>query len=80
MTTIKFLSAGLIAIATLTTPAVAHENSIAGRHLVLKSNASPNSATGRWIYRRTGTTEESHTAPQNQPGGVCDNGDNPAIC
>ena len=80
MTTIKFLSAGLIAIATLTTPAVAHENSIAGRHVVLKSNASANSSTGRWIYSRTSVAEESNKAPHNQPGGVCDNGDNPAIC
>ena len=80
MTTIKFLSAGLIAIAMLTTPAAAHEHSIVGRHVVLKANASANSSTGRWIYSRTSIAGESSTAPQNQPGGVCDNGDNPAIC
>ena len=80
MTTIKYLSAGLIAIAMLTTSAVAPENSIAVRQAVLKGNASGNSFTGRWIYGRTSVPGESSTAPQNEPGGVCDNGDNPAIC
>lgn len=80
MTTIKLLSAGLIAIAVLTTSAVAHENSIAGRHVVLNGNASAYSPTGRWIYSHTRIARESNTAPQNQPGGICDHGDNPAIC
>ena len=80
MTTIKLLSAGLIVIAMLTTSAVAHENSIAGRHVVLKGNANAYSTTGSWIYSHTRTAGESDTAPQNQPGGICDHGDNPAIC
>ena len=80
MTTIKLLSAGLFAIAMLTTSAVAHENSMARRHVVLKGDASANSTTGRWIYSNTHIAGESNTAPQNQPGGVCDYGDNPAIC
>jgi hypothetical protein len=80
MTTIKLLSAGLIAIAMLTTSAVAHENSVAGRHVLLKANASANSTTDPRIYSHTRIAAESNTAPQNQPGGVCDHGDNPAIC
>ena len=80
MTTIKLLSAGLIAIAMLTTSARAHENSIAARHVVLKGNANANSTTGRWIYSHTRIAGESDTAPQDQPGGVCDHGDNPAVC
>ena len=40
MTTIRLLSAASIAIAMLSTPAAAHENSIAGRHVVLKGNAN----------------------------------------
>ncbi len=80
MTAIKHLSAGLIAITMLTTSAVAHENSIAERHVVLKGNASAYSTTGRWIYSHTRIAGESNTAPQNQPGGICDHGDNPAVC
>ena len=80
MTTIKLLSAGLIAIAMLTTSAVAHENSMAGRYVLPKANASANSTPDAWIYSHTRIAGESKTAPQNQPGGVCDHGDNPAIC
>ncbi|MCC8953235.1 hypothetical protein H8B02_07070 [Bradyrhizobium sp. Pear77] len=80
MTTIKLLSAGLIAIAMLTTSAVAHENSMAGRHVALKGNASAYSTTGHLIYGHTRIAWESSTARQHQPGGVCDYADNPAIC
>jgi hypothetical protein len=80
MTTIKLLSAGFIAIAMLTTSAAAHENSMAGRHLVLKASASANATSGRWIYGHARIAGESDTAPQNQSGGVCDHGDDPAIC
>ena len=80
MATIKLWSAGLIAIAMLTTSAGAHENALAGRHVTLKGNASANSATGRWIYGDTRIAGKSDTAPQDQLGGVCDHGDNPAIC
>ena len=80
MTTTKLLSAGLIAIATLTTSAGAHENSLAGRYVVQEGNASAYSTTGRRIYSHTRIAGESNTAPQNQPGGVCDHGDNPAVC
>ena len=80
MTTIKLLSAASIVIAMLTTPAAAHENSIAGRHVVLKGNTNAYSTNGRWIYGHARIAGESDTAPQNQPGGVCDHGDNPAIC
>ena len=80
MITIKFLSAGFIAIAMLTTSAVAHENSMAGRHVVLKDDASANASTGRWIYSHNRIAGESNTAPRDQPGGACDHGDNPTIC
>jgi len=84
MTIINLLPAGLIVIAMLTTSAVAHENFIAGRHgrhVVLKGNTNAYSTTGRrWIYSPTRIDGESGTAPRNQPGGICDHGDNPAIC
>jgi hypothetical protein len=80
MTTIKLLSAGFIAIAMLTTSAAAHENSMAGRHVVLKASVSANATSGRWIYGHARIAGESDTTPQNPSGGVCDHGDNPAIC
>lgn len=80
MTTIRLLSAAIIAVATLSTPAAAHENSMAGRHVVLKGNASAYSTNGGWIYGHSRIAWESNTAPQNQPGGICDHGDNPAVC
>ena len=80
MTTIKLLSAGLIAIAALTTSAEAHEKFIAAQHIVLKGDASANPATRPWIFSHVRIAGESSKAPQTQPGGVCDFGDNPAIC
>jgi hypothetical protein len=80
MTTIKLMSAGLIAIAMLTTSAEAHENSIAGLQVVLKGNANAYSAPDRWIYSHARIAGESDTAPQNQAGGICHHGDNPAVC
>ena len=68
MTTIRLVSAAFIAIAMISTPAAAHENSKAGRQIVLKGSANAYSTTDRWIYSDT------------QPDGVCDHGDNPAIC
>jgi|KBSMisStaDraftv2_1062788.scaffolds.fasta_scaffold1298115_2 hypothetical protein len=80
MTTIKLLSAGFIAIAMLTTSAAAHATSMTGRHAVLEVSASANASSARWIYGHARIAGESDSAPQNQSGGVCDHGDNPAIC
>jgi hypothetical protein len=80
MTTIKHISAGLIALAMFTTSAVAHENSLAERHVVLRGNASAHSSTGRSIYSQIRIAGETNTAPRDQPGGICDHGDNPAVC
>ena len=75
MTPTKLLSMGLIAIAMLTTSAKAHAGSVAGQYDVRKDNPSAYPA-GHRIY--------SHAripAPHaDQPGGVCDHGDNPMIC
>jgi hypothetical protein len=40
MTKLKFLSAALIAAATLATPAMARERQVSSRHLALNANAS----------------------------------------
>jgi hypothetical protein len=40
MSKLKFLSAALIAAATLATPAMARENHVSSRHLAVNANAS----------------------------------------
>jgi hypothetical protein len=51
MIKLKLLSATLIAIATLATPAMARKSHVASRHLVLDANASA-SPTARYIDGR----------------------------
>ena len=82
MTTLKLLSAGLIAAAMLTAPAEAHENSLTGRHIVMAHTASA-SVAGRWIFSddRIPTPHVGEFAAlSHEPGGVCDQGDNGRIC
>lgn len=83
MTIIKILSAGLIAVAMVATPAVAHENSVAEQYVVLKGNAGAAFSTRR-IYGHARITAPHvgglGTSAHDEPGGVCDHGDNPMIC
>jgi hypothetical protein len=83
MTLFKLFSAGLIAAAMLTTSALTHEASAAERYVARKHDASAAPAD-QWLYshaRMPATAaSESDLSPQDQPGGVCDAGDNPRIC
>jgi hypothetical protein len=83
MTPIKLLSAGLIAAAMLATPAMAHENRLAKRHVSERANASA-SLTSRYTDRHVRIiaprVRALPAAPEYGPGGVCDVGDNPMIC
>ncbi|MBR0692938.1 hypothetical protein [Bradyrhizobium lablabi] len=79
MTTIKFVSAGLIAIAMFTTSAVAHENFVTERH-VARQDSVGTFLTGRRAYNHVRMPTASVTSSRNEPGGVCDEGDNPMIC
>jgi hypothetical protein len=83
MTTTKLLSAGLIAAFIFTISADAHENSVTEPHVVTKGNARAFS-TGHWLNRnaRIPTPHASELAapPDDEPGGVCDEGDDPRIC
>jgi len=80
MTTIRRLSAGLIAAVMLTTPATARKNCLATCHVAKKANASA-SPNARYIdsYARI-------PAPRRGPfrappdGENCDAGDNQFIC
>ncbi|UFX48580.1 hypothetical protein HAP47_0018720 [Bradyrhizobium sp. 41S5] len=80
MITIKHVAAGLLALAMLTTSAVAREVP-AGPSAFVKGHAA---AAGRWgggpprmAVSRSG---EFETLLRDQPGGVCDHGDNAMIC
>ena len=81
MTTIKLLSTGLIAIAMLTTSAVARERRVyvgnsttAGRSYKL-----PVEPDGRWIFWG-GIPIWFGPSVRGWPGHICDWGDNGQIC
>ena len=80
MTTIKLLSAGLMAAVMLSTPDTACKNCLAKRHLAKKANASA-SPIARYIdsYARI---PAPRLGPFRAPpdGENCDVGDNPFIC
>ncbi|WP_375783336.1 hypothetical protein ACE10Z_26170 [Bradyrhizobium sp. Pha-3] len=81
MTTIKHVAAGLVALAMLTTSAMAREVPLAGPYSFAKGHAGAGSHWSgnppRMPALRFG---ESDGVPREQPGGVCDHGDNAMIC
>lgn len=77
---LKILSAGLVATAMLTTAASARENSMKIRHAEERAHhADVFPFAGRpWTLA---PPAGSYTqAPSEQPGGICDHGDDPQIC
>jgi hypothetical protein len=80
MTTIKLLSAGLIAAAMLATPAMARENYAAKRHVVGQAYTRT-SPTVHYTAGRAGISAPRVGALPAPPDGEnCDVGDNPFIC
>jgi hypothetical protein len=80
MTTIKLLSAGLIAAVMLSMPAMACKNCLAKRHVAKKANAST-SPVARYMDSHAGIPVPRIGAFAIPPGGKnCDVGDNPFIC
>lgn len=82
MTQIRYLSAGLMAIAMLTISVVGQE-SFAAERLTARSEHASGSHAGHWIFSRapaSAPSAQSEMSPHNEPGGVCDQGDNPMIC
>jgi hypothetical protein len=80
MTTIKLLSAGVIATAIIATPVMARDNHLAGRHVAREANT---------ITSPTVSYHEGHVGiraprvgalPAPPDGENCDVGDNPFIC
>jgi hypothetical protein len=81
MTTIKLLSAGLIAIAILATPAMAREHYVAQRHVSEEEANTSASPTARYIDGHVGIRAPRVGALPAPPDGEnCDVGDNPFIC
>jgi hypothetical protein len=82
MTTIKLLSTGLIAIAALTTSAIARE-SVAPKQRVIvygsPSHVGISAPVGRWIIWN-GIPVWFGPSVRGVPGHICDDGDNGKIC
>lgn len=80
MTTIKHVAAGLLALGMLTTSAMAREAPL-GPYAFAKEHAATvgrgGDGTARMAVPRFG---EFETLPRDQPGDVCDHGDNAMIC
>ncbi|MGF6310166.1 hypothetical protein ABIB82_003209 [Bradyrhizobium sp. i1.8.4] len=79
MTTITYVAAGLLALAMLTTSAMAREVPAAGPYAFVKSHP----AASRWggLPRIPAPHfGDAEALPRDQPGGVCDHGDNAMIC
>ena len=80
---LKILSTGLIVSAVSTTSLLARENCENNRHAVRSVRLSASRTHRRIDGRRwipAPAASASTTTPSNQPGGVCDVGDNPRIC
>ncbi len=82
MTPFKVLSAGLAAV-VLATPVMARDDCRTTRHIAKLSHARASFTaryTGDHIRTPAPRVRARVTAPENQPGGICDFGDNPMIC
>jgi hypothetical protein len=78
MTTIKLLSAGLIAVVMLATPAMARESGVASRHVAEKANANA-FPTARYLDSGIPAPRVG-VLPAPPDGENCDVGDNPRVC
>jgi len=73
MTILKILSAGLIATAMFTTAASARETYTTQRHTKERAHHAS-------VFPFATPFGAYTAAPAEQPGGICDHGDNPQIC
>ncbi|MCC8982168.1 hypothetical protein [Bradyrhizobium acaciae] len=77
---IKHVAAGLVALAMLTTSAMAREVPAAGPYAFVKGHPGANHWSGAALRAPALRFGESEALPRDQPGGVCDHGDNAMIC
>ena len=85
MTMFRILSAGLIATAMLTTVANARENPMHERHRVEHADHASgfpfaDGIDGHPLMSAPPVSAYIETPSEEQPGGICDHGDNPQIC
>ena len=82
MTPVKVLSAGLIALAMVTTSAMAH--GVAEHDGISSGRATALSLPGPWLESRARMPAPANrnvsVSSRSTPGGVCDHGDDPMIC
>ena len=80
MSKLQRLSTGLVAATMLATSALAHETSPAKRYVPRNQHA----LADHWLFSHARmpapSATKSNLTSQDQPGGVCDHGDNPQIC
>jgi hypothetical protein len=81
MTDLKLLSAALIAVAMLATPAVARTSHVSSQHLAEDANASA-SLTAHYNHGPVAIRAPrlGGFARVSSDGGACDVGDDPRIC
>ena len=72
MTTTRRLSAGLIAVAMLASSAMA-DAAVPERHALRREHGAP-------VAHSTDGHVRMSAPHVDQPGGVCDHGDNPMVC
>lgn len=81
MTNHNLLSAALIGVAMIATPAIARTSHVTSRHHAQDANAS-GSPTASYIHGRVGISAPRVSASPAAPpvGNNCDVGDNPRVC
>lgn len=73
----RTLSTALVVTAIFSTPLQARESRAAGRHAEQSVGViAPRIGGERWFAAPHGPAP----APSDQPGGICDRGDDPMIC
>jgi hypothetical protein len=80
---LKSLSTGLVVTAVFASSLLARENCQIDRHSAQSVKPSVSRTHRRMVGHRRGPApgaSASPAAPWDQPGGICDIGDNPTIC
>jgi hypothetical protein len=77
---LKILSAGLIVAAVFATPAMARDSHIDAQGSVMRSHVRAFAADHGYLRMAAPSVGAYPETSVDQPGGVCDHGDNPEIC
>lgn len=80
MTGIKHVAAGLLALAVMTASAMARDVPAAGPNALVKGHPAASRWSGGPPRMAAPSFGDTEALPRDQPGGVCDHGDNAMIC